>query len=352
MHSRFIKILAGVLLAVVSIVVVLAALEVGVRLFRPQKYFAVTVNTWDRDVGTVQIPGARGFVICPEYNMDLIINSKGLRDREFTYAKPRSTRRILCLGASFTCGYGVQADEAYPKVLERLLNSSGGSGETWEVINAGVGSTGTANQLAFFQHEGYKYDPDFVLLCFSQAADFWTTVNSGLYSLEKGRLVKHAAPQTGARRIQALAKWIPGYATVFARSHLLNFVKFRVARFHYRELAERVQSPRAEPAREELVRHLLISLRDVCADRGCRLVITVVPRPDTWDLDGETEKLIEYAKAQGIPYVDLTSAFRTAAVRGLESIYPMDQHWTKDGHRLAANELSGFFVTRSPGKER
>jgi len=353
---RMRRVLTNALLVIGSIVIMLGALEVGIRLFSPQKYFAVTVNTWDRELGTKQIPGAKGFVICPEYKIDLIINSKGLRDREFPYAKPQGTERILCLGASFTCGYGVQAEETYPKVLERLLNSDEDGDEAWEVLNAGVGSTCTAHQLAFFQSEGYKYNPDFVLLCFSQGTDFWNNIASGLYSLENGRLIRQDAPRTNARKIQRLVKWIPGYTTLFAKSHLLNFVKFRISRFHYRDLAERIQRPQAQSALEktekELTHRLLISLRHACASRGCRLVLTAIPRAGTWDWYDETKELIEYAKANDIPFVDLTSVFRTAAAQGVQTVYPGDLHWTKEGHRLVANALYDFFVDKSPQRRR
>ena len=341
------KVLTNIVVIIVAVVVTLGVLEVGFRLFRPQEHFAVTVNTWDRQVGTRHIPGARGFVVNPQYKMDLIINSKGLRDREFPYAKPPGTRRILCLGGSFTCGYGVGAEQTFAKVLENLLNSDDDEGERWEVLNGGVGSTGTAHQLAFFQTEGYKYDPDFVLLCFSQATDFWDNIISGLYTLEDGKLIKHDAPRTPSRKIQNIVKWVPGYTTFFAKSHLLNFVKARVSQHHYRDLAERIQLPEddtaIEEAEEELTRHLLVALRDEGARIGCRLVVTAIPLPRTWGWYDETVELFEYLETEGIPFVDLSEGFRTAAAQGSQLIYPKDLHWTQDGHRLAGSILHTFF---------
>ena len=347
MASRTKAVFTGILILILTVAVTLGIFEVCLRLFKPQKSFAVTVNTWDREVGTKHIPGSKGFLITPQYEMDLVINSKGLRDREFLYAKPEGTKRILCLGGSFTCGYGVEAHETFAKVLEQLLNADEDQTERWEVLNGGVGSTGTAHQLAFFQIEGCRYNPDFVLVCFSQGTDFWDNLTCGLYSLESGRLVKHDACRTPSRRIQKFVTWIPGYATIFARSHLFNFVKDRISRYHFRDLAERVQTidqSTVKQAEEELTWKLLVAMRDACADIDCRLVVTAIPLPNTWGWYDETVELIESMGDEKIPFVDLSPDFRRSAEGGTQIIYPGDGHWTPEGHHLAGSCFYEFFA--------
>lgn len=337
----------NILLVVAAVVLTLLALEIGIRIFRPQSGFAVTVNTWDRELGTRHIHGARGFVRNPDYEIDLVINSKGLRDREFPYEKPEDTRRIVVLGGSFTCGYGVQARETFSKVLERLLNS-GESDARWEVINMGVGSTGTAHQYTLFVTEGYKYDPDFVLLCFSQDNDYWDNITCGLYTLENGALVKHDAPRTSARAAQQIAKYIPGYNSLFARSHLLNLIKARTARFHFRQLAERSVLPDSvsmiEEKEEEITRALVLALQDACEDIGCRLVMTGVPDATRgYVYHDETHELIAFARFHGIPFVSLSRPLGEAAERGVPIRFENDLHWKPNGHEIAARVLRGYF---------
>jgi hypothetical protein len=340
--------LLNFLVVLIGLVVALGVIEIGFRFFKPQKHFAAIVNTWDREVGTKHKPGARGFVSCEAYKIDLIINSKGLRDREFTYAKPEATRRILCLGGSFTAGYGVDAEETYPKVLERLLNGDEDDGVDWEVLNAGVGSTGTAHQLAFFTTEGYKYNPDIVMLCFSQTTDYWDSIRSGLYTIEDGKPVKHDAPLTRSRTLQRMVRWIPGYNTVFARSHFLNFVKSRVARHHFRELGERIVLPAdkadIEAREDELVRCLLIALRDAVAAQDGQLVMTGIPFPDTWEWLPETLELIAFMQANGVPFIDIAPALRNGAGHGLRIHLDGDRHWTVTGHRIAGQALYDYLV--------
>ena len=348
MATRLRKTLIVIVLVVVSSVVTLLAFEVAVRLLEPQTYFAATVNTWDRERGTKHMPGAKGFLRCREFAVDLIINSKGLRDREYPYEKAEGVRRILCLGGSITCGYGVHAHEAWPKILEDLLNENAPEGETWEVLNGGVGSTGTAHQLAFFQTEGYKYEPDFVMLSFCQVTDFWDNVICCLYTLEDGALVKHDAPKTGERTIQNLTRRIPGYNTIFGRSHLLSFIKYRVARRHFGRLVEQSDQPvdadAAENRQQVLTRKLLAALNRACAGRECRLVMTIPPLADCATTQYGPPDLLEFARDEGIPYVDLASVFSEAKLAGAQNFYPIDGHWNKDGHRLAGQVLYEFFA--------
>jgi lysophospholipase L1-like esterase len=348
MDSRLRSVLVGLAVMIVAVVVTLGFVEVGIRLFWPRKHFAATVNTWDGVVGTRHIPGARGFVKCEAYEMDLIINSRGLRDREFPYEKPAGTRRILCLGGSFTAGYGVQAERTFPKVLEYLLNSDSDESVTWEVLNAGVGSTGTAHQLAFFNTEGFKYSPDIVLLCFSQQTDHWDNARSGLYSIEDGRLVKHDAPKTRARIIQRIATYIPLYNTFFARSHLLNLIKSRVARHHYRDLARRIAVPgdaaEVGDAEDDLTRRLLVSLRDAAVACGGRMMMIAIPLPDSWDYFDETVELVRYMQSNGVAFVDASPALRSGCERGVRVHYPGDLHWTEAGHRLVAESIYQYLA--------
>src|SRR5688572_5172913 len=104
------------------------------------------------------------------------INSLGLRDHEYSYEKPEGVSRVLVLGDSFPEALQVHLDDSFSKVLERALNTRGRS---VEVLNAGMSGFGTDNALLYFTHEGYKYQPDIVLLSFYVGNDIrnnWHTL--------------------------------------------------------------------------------------------------------------------------------------------------------------------------------
>lgn len=73
--------------------------------------------------GFVFPPKTSRYFSTPEFSYTATTNSLGFRDREF--AVPRTPKtRIVAIGDSFTYGWGVDIDQSWPKVLERLLQPS------------------------------------------------------------------------------------------------------------------------------------------------------------------------------------------------------------------------------------
>lgn len=97
------------------------------------------------------------------YGVEVKINSKGLRDYEYSYAKPKDCYRILVLGDSITFGWGVPFAMTYPKLLEKELNKIS-DGIKYEIINAGVGNYQLKDEVSFLKDEGLRYNPDMIIL--------------------------------------------------------------------------------------------------------------------------------------------------------------------------------------------
>jgi lysophospholipase L1-like esterase len=73
--------------------------------------------------------------------------------------------RILMLGDSLTFNWGVAAADTTAKRLEHYLNQPGlPNRKRIEILNAGVGNYNTAMEANWFLSEGYKLQPDFVVL--------------------------------------------------------------------------------------------------------------------------------------------------------------------------------------------
>lgn len=96
------------------------------------------------------------------YGVEVKINSKGLRDYEYSYEKPPGTYRILVLGNSITFGWGVKFNDIYSKLLEKKLNETS-KGVKYEVINTGVCNYQLQQELTFLKKEGLKYNPDLII---------------------------------------------------------------------------------------------------------------------------------------------------------------------------------------------
>lgn len=92
------------------------------------------------------------------------INSDGLRDREHTLAKSLGTLRIAVLGDSYAQALQLQREQGFCSILERELGKHTAPGEEVEVLNFGVASYGTAQELLTLRERVWKYSPDIVLL--------------------------------------------------------------------------------------------------------------------------------------------------------------------------------------------
>ena len=99
-----------------------------------------------------------------EFESEVRINARGLRDREIGYDNPDGAFRVLSLADSFGEALQVNLEQTYHKQLETLLIES--LGQPAEVLNAGVGGWGTDQQAVFYLAEGFRYEPEVVLLAF------------------------------------------------------------------------------------------------------------------------------------------------------------------------------------------
>lgn len=85
------------------------------------------------------VPDANFQFECAEYKVNYQTNSAGLRDDEASLQTPA----LIFLGDSFTMGYGVAQDSAYPQRVERLTGL--------KTLNAAISSYGTARELTLLQ---------------------------------------------------------------------------------------------------------------------------------------------------------------------------------------------------------
>lgn len=176
--NRWRKILPGILLAAFSILFSVLLLEGGVRLLRLAPPAEGTGWFWrvpDPQTGWSLQPGASGRWFNPqmEYDVDIAINSDGLRDlQRETLDKPAGVFRILLLGDSYVEGLRVPLEETFGKVLEQQLNAGASAGQRVEVISVGVSGWGTDQELLWLREHGAAYQPDLVLLAFFPGNDF------------------------------------------------------------------------------------------------------------------------------------------------------------------------------------
>jgi lysophospholipase L1-like esterase len=89
---------------------------------------------WDPELFYTLRPGRFVFVQ-REFRHEFRVNRLGLRDSEAALVRPT----IIAVGDSFTMGWGVAQEEAYPKVLEAATGL--------RTLNAGIASYGTVREM-------------------------------------------------------------------------------------------------------------------------------------------------------------------------------------------------------------
>jgi len=156
------------LLIVVGLLLPLFILEIGVRVVNlaPPPEPNPAIWTPHPLLGWWHIPLSGGTFHSDynEFETEVRINARSLRDREIGYDNPDGARRILSLADSFGEALQVELDDTYHKQLERLLTDS--LGRPVEVLNAGAGGWGTDQEAIFYVAEGFRYNPEIVLLAF------------------------------------------------------------------------------------------------------------------------------------------------------------------------------------------
>ena len=123
--------------------------------------------TWDPQTAIAPRPDAQGTWHTAEYDVWVHINSQGLRDREHALQKPPNTFRIAVLGDSYTEALQVPMEKDYSSVLERELTGCPSlHGQSVEVMNFGVNTFTTAQELLRLRERVWPYSPDLVVLAF------------------------------------------------------------------------------------------------------------------------------------------------------------------------------------------
>lgn len=357
-------------LAAAAALVTLLAAELVLRLIAPQALLQdPDAFTPDPELGMRLRPGFTGEFVTPEFRSRWIINTEGHRG-PVPAPRERVGFRIAALGDSFTFGYGVEEEEAWPRLLEeRLSERTEGRGRI-ELVNLGVGGYGTFQQLSWLARKWEALQPDLVIIAFYVGND--PSDNALALSREtegSGAGGAAGAGAGGPGRMEALKRWLG------SRLHLFTFVSTRADELLVRtglrqlvypfemEVLRREPSTAVETAWEATAE----ALRRVAAfseERSLPLLLVVVPMKHqisdaVWDrLLGyygdeslydryrPQRRLAELVRSEGLASFDLLGALRdaTPGEDGSVLYWGRDQHWNERGHAEAARLIADHLV--------
>lgn len=308
----------------------------GPKVYRPRAYEPAGVPFVGLQVDSVVIPvyrpnsvfasvydpsgDTRGY-FGPEGRVVYRLNKWGLRGGPLDVEKAPGTRRVICLGDSFTFGEGVFEEHTYPQQLERLLTAAMPLSSV-EVINAGVQGYGTREEAAIFQAYQAKFRPDLVILGYflNDATDFAETIR------QNDEMTRAFEPSGVARISKA---W-----EIVQR-------RCRAATMQ----AEYFESIHASLASKQWEASLdsIKALQRVAMENRFRFIVMIFPV--LWDLDSWYPFAAEHArinatlKAERIDTIDLLDVFRGMPASSLW-VHPTDHHPNELAQRLAAEAIA------------
>ena len=128
------------------------------RIERPDD-FPEDAERWKR-TGDLRVaaypPNAEGLTVGVPWRT----NEWGMRDRSYSKEKPPGVYRIAMMGASYTMGRGVGAEEDYESQLEQLLNRDGAASMPVELLNFATSNYTLLENAYVAEHVIPAFEPD------------------------------------------------------------------------------------------------------------------------------------------------------------------------------------------------
>ena len=264
---------------------------------------------------------------CP-FAVESRYNSARFRGGEYG-AKRAGVTRVVVFGDSFTEGLGVKEEDAYPRVLEALLNVA--EPGRFEVLNCGRRHTDFPELLDLFE-ESLALDPDIVVYGMSLNDPFQsprllaeaTRVDDWI--VERRRAADEASPDLSGSR-------------------LLAFMKDRFDSHRIAQDASRWYRDLYGEGNHEGWQHTVESLSRMNVEarrRGSRFLLVswplLVDLEGTYPFEEVSETIRRACLRSGITHHDLLQALRGRRSASLW-VHPVDMHPNEVAHRLAAESL-------------
>jgi hypothetical protein len=290
--SRFLHQLANLALLVIVVVVSFGIGEILARVvFKNTVLFPRYHSAVQYDKYTLRRmrPDTTFWHTSPDGSWEFRINAQGFRDdHDYAHAKSPGTLRVLVLGDSHTVGFEVAQEATFAAVIERYLQLRGVHAE---VLNTGISGFGTAEQLAFLEAEGVRYEPDVIVLGFF-ANDYDDAVRSNLFGVEGGRLVVEARTYAPATSVLSVLNAVGPLRWLSENSHLYSVAMNTAWMWAKAAAAGAVegdlQAEHAVPTggltdyKRELVVRLLERMYAVARKAGARFVVVDIPVRHRW----------------------------------------------------------------------
>jgi len=270
-----------------------------------------------REVGRNMVTDDMLFFVPPDFHMRFKgtnVRKMGFRSGPASVEKPEGTFRVICVGGSSTWGDGVESEDAWPSVLERMLRKRGLDAD---VINAGLPAYTTFQIFILLREYLVAYDPDVVVM--------YAGFND--MSLSVGPFTQREIWDMMQGKAGPWGNFVPRAQKVLSRSRLYGAMRLAIVGTKRRfERKMDVTTQRQE---------FLANVRDIHKTlSGREIPFLVMSEGTKYDDEVYHTGLANLAGREGFPFKDVYSELRRAET--LKPIFSDVVHLTEEGNRAVA----------------
>lgn len=301
---------------------------------------------YDRELGWVSLPN----IYLPNVfgpGKYVRTNSQRFRsDTDFTPTVPPGKTRIICSGDSFTFGYGVDNDHAWPQSLAAVDPNI-------QAVNMGQGGYGADQAYLWYKRDGAALDHDIQILAvitpdlFRMQNASFNGYGKPVLAVKDDRLVTNNVPVP-----RSLEVWSPRLAR--AENALSKLSISRLLRGVFGVKGEGPATETQKERNQETAKVVPYMLDDLIATNRARnsvfvLVYLPVRMEITENMAGSWRDLLaEYAREHGILFIDLVDDFHRLPPDELDKLFfawgsiyfpGAADHYTEAGNAFVAERI-------------
>lgn len=363
--------LINISVCIITFVILFSLFEIVLRTIESKPRYspdnAFTFYEYDEYLGWKNKINASGIFHTAETASYVEINSKGLREEEFGYDKPKDIKRILFFGDSFTWGYGINISDRFTDIFERIIQER--ASREYEVINMGTSGYGTDQEYLLLAQEGVKYAPDIIIFVY-----FWNDIRDvsrnqmysyprPFYVLKDGKLNLTNVPVPKREinwneRVENEKRSFIGYidetlSSLRAYSFLRNrILSMNIARKAYYRLYGRYPYERYGEAAimnqtQKVLDSILLESKHIANKQKAEFVLILLPskeqvykRADKADF----EHLENFAETNGIEIIDLLPLLIEEGKNDRGIYFTLDSHLSKQGNSIVGEFIANKMI--------
>jgi lysophospholipase L1-like esterase len=323
------------------------------------------------------------------------INNFGMRDRNYSLAKPKGTMRIAVVGDSLVEALQVAPDETFCRQLENRLNEKAGSSTKFQVMNFGVASYNLGQMYLRIKETVLPFKPDVIVVCVRNDTTMQLAANPNggfLYARpsffvgNKNQLIEDDTVEKlwwhspDGKRMLATS-WLREHTHIWgvvsvAAENLIFWYKTtcdngqkllaagaqaganskagksdKLAVANVLANNQVVQSLNAQGTSDAIAKStaylwpiangLIENMQQLSRQNNAQLILVRLPASKNYENKTETTLLAASAQALKIPMLDLGPSFHKQVDNNRQPLF-FDFHLTATGHQFLAEQLFQF----------